>query len=115
MNCIAQNDLKITLKEKSKSHRVYIKNISHIQSNGYLSSVYFITGKPPITVAKLLKEFEENLSKYGFLRICRNALVNKQNIQTIQNNNTRMITMVGGENLTVSCRNYPKINRILRK
>jgi len=115
MNYIAQNDLKITLKEKSKSHRVYIKNISHIQSSGYLSSVYFINGKTPITVSKLLKEFEVDLSKYEFLRICRNILVNKQNIQTIQNSNTRIITMVGGENLTISCRNYPKINRILRK
>ena len=115
MEFIAQGDLKITLREKSKSYRVLIKDISHIQSESYLSTIYFINDTKPIIVAKLLKKFEQELSKYGFLRICRNVLVNKVNVQVIHNNNSRKISMVKNVELIISCRNYARINQILKK
>lgn len=115
MDFLTQNDLKITLKEKKKAYRIFIKDISYIQSNSYLCSVYFIDDRKSITVTKLLKEFEIELSKYGFLRISRNTLVNMLNIVVIHNDNTRRIFMNGGATLTISCRNYPKVNRILKK
>jgi len=114
MKFIAQNDLKITLKEKRKTHRVFIKDISYIQSSSYLSSVHFIDGRKPIIVAKLLKYFEEELGIYGFLRICRNTLFNKRNVQLLYTDNTRKILMDGGAKLTISCRKYSKINQILK-
>ncbi len=83
MYLINQNDIKITLKEKGKTHRVLLKNISYIQCESYLSTVYFINEKKPIAVAKLLKKFEEELSIYGFARICRNTLVNIKNVELI--------------------------------
>jgi hypothetical protein len=45
MKFIAQNDIKISLKEKGKTHRVFLKNISYIKSESYLSRIYFAEGK----------------------------------------------------------------------
>jgi two-component system LytT family response regulator len=115
MKFIAQNDLKISLKEKGKTHRVFLKNISYIKSESYLSRIYFAEGKKSVVVSKLLKTFEEELAKYGFLRICRNVLINKRNVRFVFNNNTRKIVMTCGTELTISQRNYPKINNILNK
>ncbi|MAX79115.1 MAG: hypothetical protein CL843_02950 [Crocinitomicaceae bacterium] len=112
---IAQSDLQIALKEKNRTSLVFIKDISHIQSSSYISTVYFTNENPPISVAKLLKKFEQELAQYGFLRISRSLLVNKKNIAMLHNNNTRKITMIGGNELVISSRNYRKITSIIKK
>jgi len=113
MKFIAQNERKITLKEKGKLHRVYLKDISYIRSDSYLSIVHFIEKRGLITVTKLLKQFEEELFKYGFIRINQSELVNKIHISSICNCKDRTIFIKGGEKLTISHRRYAKIIKIL--
>ena len=113
MKFIAQNERKTTLKENGKLHRVYLKDISYIRSDSYLSNVHFIMERESVTVSKLLKKFEEELFEYGFIRINQSELVNKVHISSIGNCKDRVITLKGGENLTISYRKYAKIIKIL--
>ena len=104
-----QKERKITLKENGKLHRVYMKDIRYIRSDSYLSIVHFVEKRKPITVTKLLKEFEEELFEYGFIRINQSELVNKVHITSIGNCKDRTISIKGGENLTISRRYYPNV------
>ena len=76
MKFTAQNERKTTLKENGKLHRVYLKDISHIRSDSYLSIVHFIIEREPVIVSKLLKKFEVELFENGFIRINQSELVN---------------------------------------
>jgi DNA-binding LytR/AlgR family response regulator len=113
MKFIAQNERKITLKESGTFHRVYLKDISFIRIDSYLSIVHFIIEREPIIVSKLLKIFEEELFKYGFIRINQSELVNKVHISSIGNCKNRLISLKEGENLTISHRKYTKVIKYL--
>ena len=106
---IEQKERKTTLRENGKLYRVYMKDISYIRSDSYLSIVHFVEKRKPITVTKLLKEFEEELFEYGFIRINQSELVNKVHITSIDNSKNRTIFIKGGENLTISRRYYPNV------
>ena len=113
MEFIAQNERKTTLKENGKSYRVYLRDISYIKSDSYLSIVHFVTEREPIIVSKLLKEFEKELFKYGYLRISRFILINKVHIFSIGSCKDRVIILKEGEKLTISHRKYAKIIKII--
>ena len=113
MKFIAQNERKISVKESGYLHRIYLKNISYIRSESYLSIIYFINKKAPLTVSKLLKEFEEELFKYGFIRINHSTLVNKVHISSIGNCKNREVCINGNKKLTISHRKYAKIIKLL--
>ena len=108
-----QKERKTTLRENGKLHRVYIKDINYIHSDTYLSIVHFVEKTKLITVSKLLKEFEEELFEYGFIRINHSTLVNKVHITSIGNSKNREICINGSKNLTISHRKYAKIIELL--
>jgi len=112
---IEQMDRKTTLRESGKLFRVYMKDINYIRSESYLSIVHFVEKKRPITVTKLLKGFEEELFKYGFIRINQSELVNKVHVTSIGNCKDRTISIKGSENLTISRRYYPNIIGFLKE
>ena len=92
IKCSLLSDRKITLKEKGVIHLVEIDNITHILCQGYLSTVY-TTNNGNITVSKLLKQFEEELSNMGFMRINHNAIVNCLYVDKIKRGTKRTITL----------------------
>ena len=112
---IEQKERKVTIKENGKLHCVYMKDISCIRSDSYLSIVHFVIKRESITVTKRLKEFEEELFEYGFIRINQSELVNKVHISLIGNCKDRLISIKGGENMTISRRYYPKIIGFLKE
>jgi two-component system, LytTR family, response regulator len=65
------------------------------------TQIYF-TNRKPLLIAKVLKQFEEKLSTYGFVRVHRTHLINKYHINTIQANST--IVMSDASTATIARR-----------
>jgi two-component system LytT family response regulator len=111
----SQNEIRITLRTNGEYKRVSLIDINCITSDSYLSIVNFINNEKPITVVKLLKAFEEDLSDYGFIRISRDKIVNKLHVVSIEDSKNRKIVVKGCENMTISRRFYPEIIKIFEK
>jgi len=94
---------KIALKEKGQITCVAINDITHISCTGYLSTVHTVNNKM-ITVSKLLKDFDEELSKSGFIRVNYNTLINSKHIETVKRGEKRKITLVNKVEVGVSRR-----------
>ncbi len=111
---ISQIDRKVLLKGQCISYQVEMKDISLISCDGYISTVYFINDQKPISVSKLLKDFESELESFGFFRANRNTLINVKNITSFQGSNKRIVTMSNNQKICVSCRKTPILNKILK-
>ncbi len=77
-----QLNKKIRISEKNKSTWVEVESISHLVCEGYLTTIHLTTNES-ITCSMLLKQFQEILDVYGFLRANRNTLVNGKHIDCI--------------------------------
>lgn len=76
-------------------------NIVRIEANSNYCKVYF-NNECPLTVAKVLKWFEEKLPDDCFYRIHRGHIVNRRFISHVSSN--RLLTLVNGEQLQISKR-----------
>ncbi len=108
-----QNDKRIVLKDRNAIIPVDLKNITIITCDGYLSMLYFLDNRKPISVSKLLKKFEEELTPNGFFRVNRNTLVNIKNVYSFQNRSNRTVTMVDNHKISVSFRKIPQFRKLL--
>jgi two-component system, LytTR family, response regulator len=77
------------------------KKIIRIEASSNYSIIYCADEKYPITVAKVLQWFQNNLSASDFVRTHRTHLVNKSFIQKSQGN---FMLLHNGENICISRR-----------
>ena len=80
---------------------ISLDNIIRIQANSNYSKI-FLQNEYPITVAKVLRRFEQELSDEDFCRISRGDLINKSFINNLTNKNC--ITLTTGEIFKISRR-----------
>ena len=80
---------------------VMAENIIRIQASSNYCKVFF-DNECPLTVAKVLKWFEEKLPDDWFYRIHRTHIVNRRFVSTILCNKT--LTLINGEHLEISRR-----------
>ena len=72
-------DKKIVLKTQDDIHVVALQDIIHAQAdNNY--TIFYLTNLKKVLVSKPLKKFENDLSKYGFLRTHQSHLINSAHI-----------------------------------
>lgn len=76
MDYSIQRNEPIVLREDGKIKQVFIADIVYIESKGYQSLVHLVDCEKNVIVCKILREFETELTKYGFVRINRNRLLN---------------------------------------
>lgn len=107
-----QNDRKVVLKEQGAITQVEMKSITVIICDGYLSTLHFLSEQKKITVSKLLKDFEAELTPYGFFRVNRNTLVNMNNIYSLQSGDKRIITLVNNQKILVSSRRISNFRKV---
>lgn len=103
-----QKEKKIILKERSANHFIRLDSITHLICDCYLTSVYTHEGDV-IVVAKLLKEFEEELLPYGFVRGNRNVLLNITHIKSCRNCGSRSVMLSGNVSIAVSRRGMGRL------
>jgi two-component system LytT family response regulator len=87
------------------------EQIIRMEAKSNYTSVYFIDHKP-ILQAKVLKEYEEILERFGFLRTHRSHLVNKRYITFVDS--TGNIIMQDASKAEISRRKKTEVMKILK-
>ncbi|NOT38105.1 MAG: response regulator transcription factor, partial [Saprospiraceae bacterium] len=94
---------KIALPSMESLEFVYIKEIVRIEGNGNYSNVIHKDGHKTL-VTKMLKDFEEMLTPYHFIRIHNSHIINSQYIKKYIRSDGGQIEMENGDILDVSRR-----------
>jgi two-component system, LytTR family, response regulator len=69
----------------SKKHFYYLSEVIRLEAKSNYTVIYAV-GQPPLTVAKVLAEYEALLAPFGFLRVHRSRLINRQHIHGMDGN-----------------------------
>ena len=113
MDYSIQKGKTIILKSSRKVRQISIENIVYISCDSYLISIHFFNQKKPEIFSKSLKEIEEELSDFHFLRINRKELINMKYFKSYYNNNgeSREVTLLNNITLSVSRRKWAVIKK----
>jgi two-component system LytT family response regulator len=76
---ISINEKKIVLKDSESIYFVKVSDIVHCKAEGPYTEFYLIP-QQKITISKSLKEYEEPLEPYGFIRTHHSHLINIKRI-----------------------------------
>ena len=82
---------------------VQAEKIIRIESLSNYSKIFFVSGYP-MTVAKVLQWFEDNLPEQMFTRVHRSHLVNKIFVHEINRTKYANILLTNGETIPISRR-----------
>jgi two-component system LytT family response regulator len=70
-----KSQFKLALPTAGEVYYVSVAEIVRLQAERNYTRIYF-SGRPPVVSAKTLKEYEELLDEYGFIRVHKSHLVN---------------------------------------
>lgn len=93
---------RIVIRTKEMIHHVDVSDITHISCDNALVITY--TPSTSISVNKQLKEFEKELSDFGFIRINRSTIINQAYIKSYSNGTAKSLELTNGEVFPVSRR-----------
>lgn len=105
-----QSDYKLAI---STSEGVYFsdpKNIIRLEGEGNYTRFYF-SDRKPLLVAKVIKDYEEILQEYSFIRIHKSHLVNKHHISQMDKDD--MLTLSDGSHIAISRRRKEEVLQML--
>lgn len=103
---------KIVLSTAEKIHVVKVKDIIRCESDNYYTRYFFIDGKK-LLISKTLKENEELLCDYNFIRPHKSHLINVLYIKSYNKQDGGFINMTDGSVVPVSRRKKEKILEII--
>ncbi|MGW8316280.1 MAG: LytR/AlgR family response regulator transcription factor [Bacteroidales bacterium] len=105
---------KIGLASQHKVDFVEISNICRCESDDNYTHFFLDSGEK-MTVSKTLKEFEELLADYGFIRIHQSHLVNSSHIKSYQKSDGGTITTYDGAVIPISRTRRNEIFGLIKK
>lgn len=108
----AQNK-RIALPQFDKIEFVYTHEIIRIESDNNYSRVCKENGKC-ILVAKTLKEFDDLLCEFGFLRVHRSHLINRSHIKSYRRHDGSSIVMSDNQVIPVSRQKHKEVLEQIR-
>ncbi|MFO7615543.1 MAG: LytTR family DNA-binding domain-containing protein [Bacteroidales bacterium] len=113
-NVKSQEDFsrKIVLSTSDMIHVIHVDDIIRCESDNYYTNFYFTDGRR-LLVSKTLKENEELLSRYNFIRPHKSHLVNTKYILNFIRQEGGYILMSDGSKVPVSRRKKDKILEII--
>ncbi len=94
---------KIVLKTAESIHLVQVDDIVRLESTGNYSRFHF-TSRKPLLVSKTLKEFDEMLNPYGFMRVHQSHLINLDHILQYEKSDGGSIILSDNQPVPVSVR-----------
>jgi len=100
---LAKSEKKIVLKELDAIHIIKVKDLICCEASG-IYTTFFIDNNKQIVVSKNLKEYEEILEPYDFLRVHNSFLINANKIEKFEKNDGGFLIMEGGQRVPVSQR-----------
>lgn len=105
---------KIVLKDINGIRITSVKDILYCEANGPYTTFYIENDKE-ITVSKNLKEYEELLADFNFVRSHHSYLVNIAKIKSIDKSDGMVITLINGAQIPVSIRKRDEILHAIEK
>lgn len=105
---------RIALSTAEGVHFVGLKEIVWIESLGAYTR-FHITGQKPIVVSKILKEYEELLRDYPFVRVHQSSLINLQHIKKYMRGDGGQVWLSDGSEIEVSRRKKDELLSMLEK
>lgn len=99
---------KISIPSDNTIQFVPINEIIRIESQSNYSLIHF-TSRTKLLVAKTLKEFEDQLINYNFIRIHHSHLINLEHVIGYRNQDTGYIIVQGNEAIQVSRRKKAEV------
>ena len=111
---LKSNDQKIVLKDNKSMYFVRISDIYNCEAEGSYTTFNLGDGSK-IVISKPLREYEELLEPFGFVRTHNSHLVNTQKIARLDKADGGMIVLENGSNVPVSQRKWDEIIRFLNK
>ncbi len=112
INKPASEPPKIVLSTSERINVVKVKDILRCESDNYYTMFYFTDGKK-LLMSKTLKENEELLSEYNFIRPHKSHLINVLYIKSFNKRDGGYILMTDGSRVPVSRRKKEKIVEII--
>ncbi len=112
LNGEAKNVSKIALPTGVGYHIVEIKNIVRCESDNNYTH-FFFDDENKLLISRTLKEIEEMLTAYGFLRVHQSHLINPQFVKGILKQDGGSIVMKDGKEISVSRQKRKEMNNIL--
>lgn len=100
---LTKSEKKIVLKELDAIHIIKVKDLICCEASG-IYTTFFIDNNKQIVVSKNLKEYEEILEPYDFLRVHNSFLINANKIEKFEKNDGGFLIMEGGQRVPVSQR-----------
>lgn len=111
---ISINEKKIVLKELDVIHVLKLKDLICCEASG-IYTTFYINNSKQIVVSKNLKEYEEILEPFGFLRIHNTFLINAHKIEKFEKSDGGFVIMEGGQKIPVSQRKRDVLIDFLKK
>lgn len=105
---------KIVLSTSGEKHLIRLSDIIRCQSDDYYTQFHLSEGKT-IIVSKTLKEFEEMLAEFNFIRPHKSHLVNFSHISNFINKAQGYLLMSNGDEVPVSRRKKEMVFELLKK
>ena len=112
LNRIVVSDKKIVLKDINSIYFVKVDEIVRCESDGQYTE-FHLTDTQKIVVSRSLKEYEELLKPYGFIRPHHSHLVNQNKIARFEKNNGGILIMDTNCNVPVSQRKKAQVLQVL--
>jgi two-component system LytT family response regulator len=110
----ADNFKRIALSNSDGMHLLDINEIIRCESDDNYTKFFIKSGKP-ILISKTLKEYEELLSEYDFVRIHQSHLINLAYVKSYVKKENGFVVMHNDEQLPVSQRKRDLLQEVLSK
>jgi two-component system LytT family response regulator len=110
----ADNFKRIALSNSDGMHLLDINDIIRCESDDNYTKFFIKSGKP-ILISKTLKEYEELLSEYDFVRIHQSHLINLAYVKSYVKKENGFVVMHNDEHLPVSQRKRDLLQDVLSK
>jgi two-component system, LytTR family, response regulator len=107
-----EGNRKIILSTSEMIHVINVEDIIRCESDNYYTYFFFVDGRK-LLVSKTLKENEELLSPYNFIRPHKSHLINLKYIKSYIRHDGGYILMTDGTHIPVSRRKKDKIMEII--
>jgi len=111
---VNDSEKKIVLKELDAVHIVKVNDLIACEASG-IYTTFYINNNKQIVVSKNLKEYEEILEPYNFLRVHNSFLINANKIEKFEKSDGGFLIMEGGQRVPVSQRKRDVVMDFLRK
>lgn len=112
MGSIRTNEKKIVLKDNESIHFIRIQDIIRCEADGPYTKFY-ITNSNPLLISKSLKEYDDVLTAYGFIRCHHSHLVNTSKILRFDKNDGGDLVLENKDTVPVSHRKKDQVLKLL--